>query len=182
MDELPTDTTTVALACAVAADAVADLVESAELFDVDVDHLAGPFALVAARRFSRFESAQFVEAQALEGAAHGGGRDANPGGDLLARHALTAQRRDAFDRGLWGRLAQPMRPRAAVLQAGQALRLEALDPFAHRARANAGGFTDSLRRLPTENHIDQTLSTKGRQASIIMDFHSLLPGTVDAST
>ena len=41
MDELPADAAAVALAGAVAGDAMADPVETAELFDIDVDHLAG---------------------------------------------------------------------------------------------------------------------------------------------
>ena len=73
------------------------------------------------------------------------------------------------------RLAQPMGPRAAVLQARQAFGFEAIDPFAHRARANAYGFTGGLRRLPTENHVDHVLSTERRQAGILMDVHSAPP-------
>ena len=47
MDELPADAAAVALAGAIAGDAMANAVEVAELFDVDMDHLAGCFALVA---------------------------------------------------------------------------------------------------------------------------------------
>jgi hypothetical protein len=63
----------------------------------------------------------------------------------------------------------------AILQPGQAFLLEAIDPFAARARANAYGFTGGLRRLPTENHFGQPLSTVRRQAGILMDVHSALP-------
>src|SRR5258707_2861730 len=115
MEELPSDAAAVALALAVAGDAMADLVEFAELFDVDVDHLAGLLALVAARRLGRFQGAQLVEAQALEHAADGGGRDADGDGDLLAGHALAAQAFDALDHLRRRRLAQPMGPRAAIL-------------------------------------------------------------------
>jgi hypothetical protein len=75
------------------------------------------------------------------------------------------------------RSMQPLRPRAAILQAGQAFPLIALDPLTNRARANACGFTDGLRRLPTQNHFDQALSTKRRQAGILVDVHSALPRT-----
>ena len=77
MDELPADAAAVALAGAVAGDAMADPLELAELFDVDVDHLAGVLALVAAEWLGRFQGAQLVEAQALEHAADGGRRDAD---------------------------------------------------------------------------------------------------------
>ncbi len=182
MEELPSDAAAVALALAVAGDAMADLVEFAELFDVDVDHLAGPLALVAAGRFGRLQGAQLVEAQALEGAADRGGRDADRGGDLLAGHALAAQAFNTIDHRLGRRLAQPMGPRAAVLQAGQAFLFKALDPFTSRARANACGFTGGLRRLPTENHFGQVLSTVRRKAGILVHVHSALPRNVDVST
>ncbi len=95
--------------------------------------------------------------------------------DLLAGHALAAQAFDAVDHRLWRRLAQPMGPRVAILQAGQAFLLEALDPFTSRARANAYGVTGGLRRLPTQNHSDQVLSTVRRQAGILVHVHSALP-------
>ena len=40
---------------------------------------------------------------------------------------------------------RPMWPRAAILQTGQASGVVAIDPFTHRARANACGFADGLR-------------------------------------
>jgi len=96
-------------------------------------------------------------------------------GDCLAGQPLASQCLDAIDRDPWRRLAQPLRPRAAVLQAGQTFRFEAPDPLPHGARANAYGFTDGLRRLPTENHVDHALSTERRQAGILMDVHSAPP-------
>ena len=173
----PADAAAVALAGAVAGDAVAYLIELAELFDVDVDHLAGLFPLVAAGRFGRLERAQLVQPQAPEDAAHGGRRDADGGGDLAARHALAAQAFDTLDGHLWCRLTQPLGPRTAILQAGQAFLLEAITPFAAGAKANACGFTGGLRRLPTEDHFGQPLSTVRRQAGILMDVHSALPRT-----
>ena len=41
VDELPADAAAVALAGAVAGDAMADLIEAPELLDVDMDQLAG---------------------------------------------------------------------------------------------------------------------------------------------
>ena len=51
----------------IAGDAVADALEFAELFDVDVDQFAGIFALIAAHRFGRLQSREPVEAQAAAG-------------------------------------------------------------------------------------------------------------------
>src|SRR4029077_4250069 len=123
-----------------------------------------------------------VEAQTLENAAHGGRRDAGFGGDRLACQPLAAQGFDAVEDGLRGRSIEVLGPRAAIVQAGQAFAGVALDPFAHRARANPYGFTDGLRGLPTENHVDHMLSTKRRQAGILMDVHSALLRTTEVST
>jgi hypothetical protein len=71
---------------------------------------------------------------------------------------------------------------AAILQAAQAFRFEAIDPLLHRGWANAYGFTDGFRRLPTENHVDHVLSTERRQAGILMHVHPAPPRIVDVST
>ena len=57
----------VALTGSIAGDAMADPVEFAELFDVDMDQLAGVFTLVAPDRFGRLQVAQLVEAGAGRG-------------------------------------------------------------------------------------------------------------------
>jgi hypothetical protein len=66
MDELPANAAAVALASSVASEAMADLIELSEFLDVDVDHLARPFALVAAHRLGRLQRAQLVDAQPLQ--------------------------------------------------------------------------------------------------------------------
>src|SRR3954471_15505856 len=48
VDELPSDAPTLALTGAIAGDAMADAIEAAKLFDIDVDQFAGMLALVAA--------------------------------------------------------------------------------------------------------------------------------------
>jgi hypothetical protein len=98
-------------------DAVADPLELAEFFDIDVDLLAGPFALVAAGRLGQLQSAHLLR------------RDADGSGDLLAGHALTTEALETVDHRLRCRLAQSVGPRASVLQAGQAFLLEAADSF-----------------------------------------------------
>ena len=72
--------------------------------------LARPIALVAARRLSRLEGAQPVEAEPLEDAADGGSRDAGFGGDRLAGQALTTKGFDAINDGLRRRSVQAVRP------------------------------------------------------------------------
>src|SRR4051812_17842878 len=94
VDELPADAAAVALAGAIASDAVADSVETTELFDIDVDHLAGRGALIAAHRLGRLQVAYPVQPQSLQDAADGGRRDAGFRRDLLGGVSLTAQRLD----------------------------------------------------------------------------------------
>lgn len=64
VDELPADAPVVALSGSIAGDAMADLVEAAQLLDVDVDHLAGAIAFVPAHRLGRLQVAPTVEAVA----------------------------------------------------------------------------------------------------------------------
>ena len=105
---------------AIAGDAVADALESAELLDVDVDHLAGMLALVAAHRLGRLDVLQPRQPGAPQHPADGGGRDADLHGDVLAGQPLAAQGDDALGHGLVGharhdvgrdeRSAMPARP------------------------------------------------------------------------
>ena len=70
MDELPAEAlaaaSPAALASTVARDPVADAIDSAEFFDIDVDEFAGVFALIAAHRLGRLQGAQLVETEALQ--------------------------------------------------------------------------------------------------------------------
>ena len=62
---------------------MAYLIELAELFDVEMDHLAGLLALISAGWLGRFQGAQPVQPQALEHPAHCRCRDADRGGISL---------------------------------------------------------------------------------------------------
>src|SRR5258708_35084304 len=66
----------VALACAIAGDAVADAIDPAELLDIDMDELAGVLALVAAHRLGRLQRPQPVQSETAQDARHGRRRDA----------------------------------------------------------------------------------------------------------
>ena len=112
----------VALAPAIACDAMSDLLEAAEFFDVEVDHLAGMSALAPAHRLGRLQRLQQVKAQPAQDAADGRRRHARLGGDLLAGTAPPAQfsiaARVAGDvwlgdeRGLGERSRKPFTPSA----------------------------------------------------------------------
>ena len=167
MDELPAEpfaaAAAIALAAAVAGDAMADAVNAAELFDVDVDQLAGVLALITAHRFGRLQRSHSVEPKAAQDARDGRLRDAGLACDLRPGPALAPQAFDTRD-GLRRRgTAQAMRSRGSVLQTGQAFGPEPLDPLPHRAWADAYGCTEGLRRLPTLNNAPHhDLSTRWR--------------------
>ena len=92
VDELPANAPAIALTGAIAGDAVADFVEATELFDVDMDHLARRFALIAVHRLGRLQVAYPVQSQPAQDPAHGGRRYLEFGRDLLAGVALPPQR------------------------------------------------------------------------------------------
>src|SRR5215212_2240740 len=99
----------VALAAAIAGDAVADAVDPAELLDVDVDHLAGMGTLIAPDRLGRFECAELVEPQAPQDAADGCRREPELSSDLLAGPALPTQSFHLLDDGLRRRSVELVR-------------------------------------------------------------------------
>src|SRR5580700_4270804 len=76
MDELPAEPFApcppVALPSAVAGDAMADAIDPAELFDVEVDHLARMFTLIAAYRRRRLQGRESVEPEPPQDATDSG--------------------------------------------------------------------------------------------------------------
>src|SRR3954469_10041489 len=147
VDELPPNAPALALTGSIAGDAMADPVEAAELLDIDVDQVAGMFALVAANRRGGFERLHAVEAEAPEDAADRGRRDADRGCDVLARPALAAQSFDGRDRGCRRRPVQVMGPGGAIVQAFDAFGLKARHPLAHGFDGDAESGRDGRRRL-----------------------------------
>ena len=94
MTIFPAEPWALALTSAIAGDAVTDLLETTQLLDVDVDHLARFLALIAAHRLGRLQVAYPVQSQPAQDAADGGRRHADLGRDLLAGVALAAQNLD----------------------------------------------------------------------------------------
>lgn len=97
VDKFPADAASVALAGTVAGDAMADPGEAAELFDVEMDHLAGCFVLVADHRHRRFEGAASAQPEPDENPADGGRRDPDRACDLLAGPVLAAELGNPLD-------------------------------------------------------------------------------------
>ena len=94
MHMFPADPARIALAGPVARDPMASPTELAQLFDVDVDDLAGGCPFIATDRFGRLEPRQAVEAPAFEDAADSCRRNADLSGDLRTGMALSSQSLD----------------------------------------------------------------------------------------
>src|SRR3954447_15998113 len=182
VDELPSEAPAFALTGSIAGDAMADAVEAAELFDIDVDQFARMLTLVAANRRGRFERLDAIEAEAPEDAADRSRRDADRGCDLLARPALAAEGFDGHDRGCRRGPVHVMGPGGAILQAFDAFGLEARHPLAHRFDGDAESGRDGRRRLSLDHHPPHQFgSTVRREPGILMNVHPVLRGDADAS-
>jgi hypothetical protein len=88
------------LTFAIAGDAVTELLEAAQLFDIDVDDFAGVLPFVTPDRLGRLQGSKFVEPPALEDAAHGRRRDMQFSRDLLSGVTPAAQGLDGIACGL----------------------------------------------------------------------------------
>ncbi|KQT70250.1 hypothetical protein ASG51_14460 [Methylobacterium sp. Leaf465] len=172
---LPADPAALALAGALAGDAMAGALEAAELLDVDVDQLAGPLAFVALHGRGRFEITDAVQAVPAQHPADGGGRDGEVTGDLLAGQTLPMQGQDGVLRPGRGRTVQAVRPRGAVLQSGDAFGVEAGHPLAHRLGTHPHRLGHRFGAEPAPGQPHQSPSTRRRQTRILMDVHPVAP-------
>lgn len=137
---------------AIAGDAMADAIEAAEFLDVEMDHVAGMVALIAADRLRRIEIAQARQARAPQDAADGGGRELQHLCDLAAGSTFPAQRDGGLDRRWRREPTQAVRPRRAVTQSFSPLGFEAGDPFGHGLHRDAECGGDSRGFLPVLHH------------------------------
>ena len=160
---------------AVAGDAVAGLIETRELLDVQVQQLTGVLPLVTADGRGRFEGIEPVKPCPAQDAADGGGGHPHGPCDLDPRLPLEAQRRNAGNDVRGRGPGLPMRPRAAVGQALGPFGLIPGDPLAHGARTNACRGGDQAHGQAVIEHTgDQFGSTRGGGSGILMDVHSVL--------
>ena len=150
---------------------MANPVKAAELFDVEMDHLAPSFALVADDRCRRFEALSLFSpsrrSTRLTVAGH------RPPGRSACRSSAGGNPLEARRRG-WP--PQGMRPRTEVEQTAGALVLIALELFAHGPRADADRVRDGVRRLLAPSQAHDPLSTMPCQTRILVDVHPVSPG------
>src|SRR5215212_4775462 len=105
VDEIPAGAAALVRTSPIAGDAVADTLETPELFDVDVNDLARALALIAAFRLGGLQIPYPVQAQTAQDTADGGRRHLDLDCDLLASVALPAQGLNGRARG-WRGLAR----------------------------------------------------------------------------
>ena len=118
---------------AIAGDAVTGALDPGELFDVEVDELAGVLAFITADRRRRLEQGEAVELMATEEARDGGFGEAGLARNLEAGQTPPAQRQDDGDLR-WRRLpGTALRARGAITQTGRAFAAVTRDPLAHTA-------------------------------------------------
>ena len=158
----------------VAGNAVAGALEAAESFDVEMEQFAGSVVLVAANGGGGFEIAETVESGATEEAADGGRRYADGSGDAAARPTLSAQ----GDDGLRGAPRAMTGTRRAIVETGFAFAAVAGEPTPGGALGDPAGRRGSRRGLPSEDASNQKGSTFRRQSGILMDVHSVSPGSL----
>jgi hypothetical protein len=156
----------------IAGDAVADAVDAAELFGIDVDQLAGTLALVADCRRLRVEMAQATQPEPAQHHANRRARHGELASDLRAGHALPAQPLDLGNPLGRHRSAVSSGRRAPVAQHPLAARPIPPQPMVRAADRQASrrcciGNLPALLFDPT----DHQESTLRRQASILMDVH-----------
>src|ERR1700733_1345525 len=94
MQVFPADASALALSFAIAGNPVPGALETAELFDIDMDQLAGTFALIAAHRLGRFQRRDGAKPQSVQHATDRCRRNPEIARDLLAGKTLAPKRFD----------------------------------------------------------------------------------------
>jgi len=148
---------------------VADAVESAKSFHVDVQQLAGTFTLVAMNRRRRIDVAQAIHSRPPANASDRGDADAGDDGDPSDGHAFTPQ---LDDQGTGGRVdgVRAVWSRASVRH--RLIVFSAADPLVRPTYTQASGLRRLSERPATlQDAMDQQRSTCREASRILVDVH-----------
>ena len=170
----------VALAPAIAGDAMADTIEATELLDVHMDDFAWRFALIARAWLVGLEGGQQAEATPLENTADGRPAEAEFLGDVVLRATSPAQDLDRFAGGPRRLAWRGMGPGGPVGKPGNALRAKPAQPLGDglgRCLETACGL--SLRHGLIHDGANHGLSTFRRKMGILVNVHSVLRRITD---
>jgi hypothetical protein len=151
---------------------MADTVEAGQLLDVEMDELAGTFALVSDNRRLRIEGLQPAKPGGRKVAGDGCPRQGQMRRDLRRRQSVSAQAQDHRHPRCRELVRHDARPAGAILETGQTLGTVARQPFADGPHAHREGSGDGPRRPaldldPTHHH----RSTKRRRSRILVNTH-----------
>jgi hypothetical protein len=127
-------------ASAVACDPMAHATKAPEFLGVQVQQLAGSFALVADHRGLGLQARQTLEAPALEHGGDGGTRHAHAGRDLGAGESLTSAKPFDANRPPFGGAAKASGSAGAILKSLTPLSTVAGDPAIDRSLAHRSGL------------------------------------------
>ena len=143
-----------ALQRSIAVDAVSGAAfgDPSELFDIDVQQLAGVAALVAVRWLGRLQPAALAKPHAQQQRRDRRGRHPETERDLGARHPQLAQHDNDLDEIVGRAVRDRVRRRGTVKQPGLALSPIARDPLRAGPLAHAGGHRRLRERPPLLEH------------------------------
>jgi hypothetical protein len=169
MDELPADATD--LLRVVSMDAMTDAADTAQLFDVHVDELAGMLPLVPANGLFGFEAPEPRETVTAQDASDRGRTEAHAGSDLRAGVAAPTKADHLLDSIGMDLPRHPMRPRAAINQGRLAGLLISPLPLEGRPSRDSGRRGVPGHGHPSAYSINKHESTGGATSGILVKLH-----------
>src|ERR1017187_10169912 len=158
----------------IAGDAMAGLVDTSQLLNVDVQQVAGSGKFVADDGHGGLQHSDLVQLEPGKDAAHGGPAQAGGLGDANPGPTLASQPLHAIDQ-FWGSGAgRSMRARAAIAQAGLLLGAEATHPLGRTLPAELELGRGLLQAQSALDHgFGKFLSTINRKSSMMVIVHSV---------
>src|SRR5579871_844516 len=158
----------------IAGDAMARFDDAGQLFDVDVQQIAGRRMFIAEDRYARFEHPSFVEMEASKNAADGGAAQAGRLSDADTGPTLTTELLD--ESGLIGRDASGRVTRLGrmIVQGRNAAATETAHPLAGGLAADPEQGRGLVQGQPVLYHAGgERHSTLKGQARIMVNVHSV---------
>jgi hypothetical protein len=107
-----------AMAAAIAMNAVTDTADTGEFLDVQVEQTSRIGILIAQNRKGRFEQTQAMQTETTQDAAYGGRAEAGGSGNTTAGPSLSAEQLHLVHQCLRSQTRQPMGTRRTVAQPG----------------------------------------------------------------
>lgn len=160
---------------------MAGALETAQLLDIQVDHVAGRLVGVAVHRARRVQIPGAAQPAPVQDAGNGASRNLTYLGNALAGPAQPAKPHDPLDQARGSRPRAAVRSTATIPQARAAFGLVPANPFADGFGADADFFSDRAATVPLAEHtLHQKLSTSRRVTGILVNVHGVSPSWLQA--